>query len=100
GLSVDERYQDVRRLEVTMDDALLMSVLHGLADGGEQVQPFADAELGLVAEPGQRQAVDQLHDKKWRAEPRKRPGVGRRNPAAYAARLANHAAVEDARNVG
>ena len=55
-LAVDDGHQDVRRLEVAMDDALLMGVLHGLADGDEQFQPFADAELGLVAELGQRQA--------------------------------------------
>src|SRR5206468_3831339 len=61
-LSVDESHQDVRRLEVAMDDALLMGVLHRLANGGEQFQPFADAELGIVAELGERQAVDKLHD--------------------------------------
>ena len=34
--------QHVGRLEVAMDDALLMGVLHGLADLNEQLQPLAD----------------------------------------------------------
>ncbi len=64
-----------------MDDSLLVGVLHGLADGDEEFQPATDAELGLVAEPGQRQAVDQLHDEE-------RPAV------------VGHAAVEHAGDVG
>ena len=40
-LAVVQRDQDVRRLEVAVDDAFLMGVLHGLADVGEQLQPLA-----------------------------------------------------------
>ena len=52
-----------------MDDALLVGMLDGLADRGEEFEPLADAQLRLVAELGQRQAVDQLHDEE-------RPVVG------------------------
>ena len=45
-----------------MDDALLVRVLHGLADGDEQLQPAAERQSLLVAEPGDRLALDQLHD--------------------------------------
>ena len=37
-------------LDVAMDDALLMRVLHGLADGDEQLQPLAGGQVLLVAE--------------------------------------------------
>ena len=39
--AVVQRDQDVRGLDVAVDDALLMRVLDGLADLDEQVQPFA-----------------------------------------------------------
>ena len=45
-----------------MDDALLVGVLHRLADRHEQLQPLLGRQPGLVAELGQRQAVDQFHD--------------------------------------
>ena len=45
-----------------MDDALLVGVLHRLADRHEQLQPLLGRQLGLVAELRQRQAVDQFHD--------------------------------------
>ena len=45
-LAVVQRDQDVRGLEVAMDDALLMRVLHGLADLDEQVQPLARVRAG------------------------------------------------------
>jgi hypothetical protein len=34
-----QRDEDVRRLDVAMDDALLMRVLDGLADLDEQIEP-------------------------------------------------------------
>ena len=37
-LAVDQRDQDVGRLQVTMDDALLMGVLHRLADRHEELE--------------------------------------------------------------
>ncbi len=62
GLPSIDRDQDVGRLQVAVDDALLMRVLHRLADRHEEFQPLFGGEPGLVAELGQRQAVDQLHD--------------------------------------
>ena len=50
GLAVDERDQDVGRLEVAVDDPLLVGVLHRLADRHEQLQPLPGREPGLVAE--------------------------------------------------
>ena len=44
-LAVVDRDQDVRRLEVAVDDAFLMGMLHGLADRNEQFQPFAASKL-------------------------------------------------------
>ncbi len=37
-------------------------VLHGLADGHEELEAFVGGELHLVAEFTERQAVHQLHD--------------------------------------
>ncbi len=37
-------------------------MLHRLADRYEQFQALLGGKPGLIAEPGQRQAVDQLHD--------------------------------------
>src|SRR5262249_16423254 len=54
--AVDQRDEDVGGLEVSVDDPLLVGVLHRLADRHEQLQPRADAEPGLVAEAHQRQA--------------------------------------------
>ena len=51
GLPSIERDQDVRWLQVAVDDALLMCVLHRLADGHEQFQPLSGRQPGLVAEP-------------------------------------------------
>ena len=45
--AVVQRDQDVGRLEVAVDDPLLMGVLDGLADRDEQLQPLARREIGL-----------------------------------------------------
>ncbi len=45
-----------------MDDPLLVGVLHRPADREEQLQPLAGRQLVLVAELGDRDALDQLHD--------------------------------------
>ena len=44
-LAVVERDQDVGRLDVAVDDALLVGVLDRLADRDEQLQPLARREL-------------------------------------------------------
>jgi hypothetical protein len=54
--------EDVRGLEVAVDDALLMRVLHGLADLDEQLQAFPGGQFGLVAILGDLDAADQFHD--------------------------------------
>ncbi len=59
--AVVEGDQDVRRLEVAVDHALLVGVLHGLADRDEQRQPLAGRQPGPVAIVGDRHALDQLH---------------------------------------
>jgi hypothetical protein len=64
-----------------MKDALLVGVLYRLADGDEEIQPLADRELGVVAEPRQRLTRDELHHEE------RAPGVG-------------EAAVEDLGDIG
>ena len=44
-----------------MDDPLLVGVLHGLADRDGQLESLAERQPPLVAEPGDRNALDQLH---------------------------------------
>ena len=46
-LAVVERHQHVRRLDVAVDDPLLVGVLDRLADRDEQLEPLAGGELGL-----------------------------------------------------
>ncbi len=62
GLIVVHRHQDVGRLDVAVDDPLLMCVLDGLAHGHEQFQPLARVQFAVVAKLGNGHAVDQLHD--------------------------------------
>ena len=59
--------QDVRGLEVAVDDPLLVRVLHRRADLAEQGQPLGEAQPVLVAVVGQRDALDQLHDEEGAA---------------------------------
>ena len=61
--------QDVGRLEVAVDDALLVGVLDRLADRDEQLQPLPRGEPVLVAVLGDRHALDQLHDEVRPARP-------------------------------
>ena len=56
-----QRDQHVRRLDVAVDDAFRVRVLHGAADLHEQLQPLARRQLVSVAELGDRHAVHQLH---------------------------------------
>jgi len=50
--------EDVRGLEVAVDDPFLMGVLDGLANRNEQLQPLAGRELMVVAELRDRNAFD------------------------------------------
>jgi len=60
--AVVDGHQDVGRLEVAVDDALLMRVLDGLADFDEEVEPFASGKFFLVAVIGDFDAAHQFHD--------------------------------------
>ena len=61
-LSVGHPDQDVGRLEVAVDDALLVRVLDGAADADEQLEPAAEIEAVPVAVLGDRLARHELHD--------------------------------------
>src|SRR5208283_401434 len=54
-------YQDVSRLQVTMNDEVLMSEANGVAHSAEQLQPLADGELMCVAVLVNGHAIDELH---------------------------------------
>jgi hypothetical protein len=56
------RHQDVRRLDVAVDDPLVVGVLDGLADVEEQSQPGLGRQAVLVAELDDRPPLDQFHD--------------------------------------
>ena len=73
-LAVVERDHDVGRLDVAVDDPLLVGVLDRLADRHEQLQPLPRRQVVVVAVLGDRHAVDQLHDEVGPA-PRGGPGV-------------------------
>ena len=56
-----KRRQDVRGLDVPVDNPLLMRVLNRVTDLDEQIQPLAGGQVLLVAIPGDRNPFDQLH---------------------------------------
>ena len=49
-----------------MNDVLLVGVLHGMADGDEEAEPFGSGQVGLVTVLGDLDAADQFHHKKGR----------------------------------
>ena len=55
------RHEDVRRLEIAVDDEVLVGVAHRVADLRHELEPAGDRELVLVAVAGERHALDQLH---------------------------------------
>jgi hypothetical protein len=65
-LVVIQGHEDVGRLEVAMDDALVMGVRDRLTDWPEQLQPLLRGELAGVAALRDRDALDQLHDEEGR----------------------------------
>ena len=58
---VDDRDQHVRRLEVAVDDPLLVGVLHRFADGDEELDPVRGVEALAVAVVGDRHPRDEVH---------------------------------------
>src|SRR5262249_21625014 len=60
--AVHEPDQDIGRLQVAVDDALLVSVLHGLTNGYEELTSLAGRQPLLVAIGRDGDALDQLHD--------------------------------------
>ena len=55
--------ENVRRLEVAMDDPLLMRVLNGVADMDKKFQSLGRVEVVLVAVVGDPNAANQFHHK-------------------------------------
>src|SRR5688572_18673119 len=55
--------QDVGRLEVPMNDALLVSVLNSAADLNEKLEPLANGEVLRVTVAGDGAAANQFHHK-------------------------------------
>ena len=69
-----QHHQNVARLEVPVDDPLLVRVLHRLADRDEQLQPLPDRQPLPVAVVRHGQARHVLHHE-VRPPPRRRPRV-------------------------
>lgn len=59
--SVDGRDQDVRGLEVAVDDPLLMRMVDRAADRHEELDSARDRQAVAIAVLGDRRSVDQLH---------------------------------------
>ena len=62
GPAVDLGDQDVGRLEVAVEDRLLVGMVHRVADRHEQLEPLAQAQPVAVAVVGDGHAAHQLHD--------------------------------------
>jgi hypothetical protein len=60
-LAIVKRDQHVRGLDVAVQDALLVRVLHGLAHLDEELQSLARREVALVAVLRDRDAAHELH---------------------------------------
>ena len=58
GFTAVQRHQDVRRLEVAVDDTLLVSMLDGLANLLEQLQPLVRRLVVDIAELRDGHAAD------------------------------------------
>ena len=60
--AVVQRHEDVRRLDVPVDDPLLVRVLNRLTDLDEQIEPLLGGEIRLVAVIRDPAALDPFHD--------------------------------------
>jgi len=61
GHAIVQRDEDVRGLEVAMNDAFLMRVLHGVANLDHEFETFAQRKLVLIAVIGDANATHQFH---------------------------------------
>jgi len=61
-LAVVEGDEDVRWFEVSVDDTLLVRMLHGVADLNEQLQAFLGREVVPIAVIGDANSPNQFHD--------------------------------------
>ena len=66
-------HQNVRGLEIAMNDVALVRVLHGREDLQEQLQALGDPEPVRVAPVGQRLALHVLHRQIRPSLPHRRP---------------------------
>ncbi len=60
-MAVDLGHQHVTRLQIAVDDPFLMSMLHRVTDGGEELEPGPHREAFLIAIVSDRHAGDQFH---------------------------------------
>src|SRR2546425_12698240 len=67
GYAIVQRHQNVGRLDIPVDDALLVRMLNGPADLAEQLKPLPRWQIILVAVIGDFDAAHQLHHKVWPA---------------------------------
>ena len=56
--------QHIGRLEITVDHALLVGVVHCSTDADEELDALADAERALVAVTCERRSLDEVHREK------------------------------------
>ena len=73
------RDQYIGWLDVAMDDPLLMRMLNRLTDLHEEFESLLRCQLPLIAELGDRDATDQLHDKVRPANRGRRWGIADRS---------------------
>ena len=72
--AVVDSHEDVRRLDVAVDDAFLMRVLNGVANLHEQIEPRADGKPGFITVIRDFHSAHQFHDE-VRPSGFRRPGV-------------------------
>ena len=59
---VTQRDHHIRRLDVAVDNSLLVGVLNSLANQNKELQTFSSHHIALIAEVRDRNATDQLHN--------------------------------------
>ena len=67
GEAFDGFDEDVGGLDIAVDDALLVGVVDGLADGDEEFDALAGGEVVAFGVGGDGESVDELHDEEGEA---------------------------------